>query len=294
LFKVKYLATYQLYLFFLYVFGLNGLIGSVAVQMLLENHEVSLRVSTLAGHFFIFLGLPFMILAWYHFIRMCFEIVNKTMKDRSMVSFFLLQAMVFLFYGTSLVYTSLYDPEYLQFISEGIIFYWMVIDIICRATGIVVLLRYSKRMSLPEEKNNARNLGWMFMITALAQVALLAAINVHEYIAGVYMLLFFAVNIPILLYLYIYFSKNYHPTLEGSNAESLKRHFESLGLTRREQEVIALISMGKSNQEIADSLFISLQTVKDHNHRIYSKLGLKNRGQVINLVNGILGTDTAD
>jgi len=98
------------------------------------------------------------------------------------------------------------------------------------------------------------------------------------------MLVFFSGNIPILLYIHMHFSKHYHPAMEGSGAQALNRHFESVGLTRREQEIVALISMGKSNQEIADSLFISLQTVKDHNHRIYSKLGLKNRGQVMNLL----------
>jgi DNA-binding CsgD family transcriptional regulator len=134
----------------------------------------------------------------------------------------------------------------------------------------------------------------MFMIASLIQISLLASIEIHTYIAGVYMLVFFAVNIPILLYLHIYFSKNYHPSLEESGADSLNRYFVSFGLTRREQEIVVLISKGKSNQEIADSLFISLQTVKDHNHRIYSKLGLKNRVQLINMVNGILRTNSAD
>jgi DNA-binding CsgD family transcriptional regulator len=292
LFDVKYLTTYQFYLYFLFVFGLNGLIGSVAVQMLLENHEVNFRVTTLASHFFLFLGLPFMILAWYHYIRMCFEVVNKTMKDRSTVFFFILQALVFLIYGASLVYTSLYNPQYLQLISDGIIFYWMAVDIICRIIGIIVLFKYTIKLGLPEERANANRLGWMFMTATLIQISLLASINIHTYFAGVYMLVFFAVNIPILLYLHIYFSKNYHPSLEDSGADSLNRHFVSFGLTRREQEIVVLISKGKSNQEIADSLFISLQTVKDHNHRIYSKLGLKNRVQVINMVNGILRANT--
>jgi len=284
LFNIKYLATFQLYLFFLFVFGLNGLIGSIAVQMLLENHEVNFRVTTLASHFFIFLGLPFMILAWYQFIRMCFEVVNKRMREKTVVPFFVVQSLIFLIYGASLVYTSLFDTVYLQLISDGIIYYWMIVDIICRTIGIVILIRYGRKMKLPEEKMNALRLGWMFMILFIVQIALLSSIELDVYIAGFYMLVFFSGNIPILLYIHMHFSKHYHPAMEGSGAQALNRHFESVGLTRREQEIVALISMGKSNQEIADSLFISLQTVKDHNHRIYSKLGLKNRGQVMNLL----------
>jgi ATP/maltotriose-dependent transcriptional regulator MalT len=32
-------------------------------------------------------------------------------------------------------------------------------------------------------------------------------------------------------------------------------------------------------------LFISLQTVKDHTHRIYSKIGIRSRMQLVQLVN---------
>jgi len=124
----------------------------------------------------------------------------------------------------------------------------------------------------------------MFMVLFTVQLALLASISLHEYIAGIYMLVFFSGNIPILLYLHIHLSKNYHPALKISRSDALNRYYASVGLTKREQEIVALICSGKTNQEIADSLFISLQTVKDHNHRIYSKLGLKNRGQVMNLI----------
>ena len=46
--------------------------------------------------------------------------------------------------------------------------------------------------------------------------------------------------------------------------------------------------MGKSNKEISDKLFISLQTVKDHVHNIFVKAGIKNRVQLSNLVKGNL------
>jgi DNA-binding CsgD family transcriptional regulator len=39
-----------------------------------------------------------------------------------------------------------------------------------------------------------------------------------------------------------------------------------------------------TNQEISDSLFISVQTVKDHIYRIFLKTGVKNRVQLTNLL----------
>jgi DNA-binding CsgD family transcriptional regulator len=56
-------------------------------------------------------------------------------------------------------------------------------------------------------------------------------------------------------------------------------------ITDREMEVIALIRQGKTNRQIAEELFISQQTVKDHIYRIFNKTGVNNRVQLVNLSN---------
>lgn len=50
-------------------------------------------------------------------------------------------------------------------------------------------------------------------------------------------------------------------------------------LTKRETEILLLIADGKSNQEIADELFITLKTVKTHVSNILSKLEVEDRTQ---------------
>jgi len=51
-------------------------------------------------------------------------------------------------------------------------------------------------------------------------------------------------------------------------------------LTQREKEILHLISVGMSNQEISKNLFISEQTVKVHVSNILKKLQMKNRTQL--------------
>ena len=55
-------------------------------------------------------------------------------------------------------------------------------------------------------------------------------------------------------------------------------------LSPRERQIVALLSDGCPNQQIADRLGLRLQTVKNHLSRIYRKLGVPNRVQLAVLV----------
>ena len=52
-------------------------------------------------------------------------------------------------------------------------------------------------------------------------------------------------------------------------------------LSDREYDVLSLMADGKSNQEIADQLFVSLNTIKTHTSNIFAKLDVKRRTQAI-------------
>src|SRR5256885_14523878 len=65
--------------------------------------------------------------------------------------------------------------------------------------------------------------------------------------------------------------------LAGQSRESSSGHTDDL--THREMEVLRLVAEGKTNAEIAQSLFISVGTVKVHVERIIYKLGVSDRTQ---------------
>lgn len=52
-------------------------------------------------------------------------------------------------------------------------------------------------------------------------------------------------------------------------------------LSEREMDVLKLVAQGYSNQEIADQLFVSLNTTKTHISNIYQKLGAQRRTQAV-------------
>jgi DNA-binding CsgD family transcriptional regulator len=54
-----------------------------------------------------------------------------------------------------------------------------------------------------------------------------------------------------------------------------------LGISERETAVLSLLTTGRSNQEIADQLFVSPNTVKTHLNNLYRKLDVTRRGQAV-------------
>jgi DNA-binding NarL/FixJ family response regulator len=53
------------------------------------------------------------------------------------------------------------------------------------------------------------------------------------------------------------------------------------GLTARESEILALVIQGFRNDDIADALFLGINTVKTHLKSLYRKLGARNRADVV-------------
>jgi len=60
-----------------------------------------------------------------------------------------------------------------------------------------------------------------------------------------------------------------------------KAALNQLNLSKRELEVLELIAQGLSNQEIAERLFLSLNTVKTHSSKLFEKLEVQRRTQAV-------------
>src|SRR5439155_18972846 len=61
---------------------------------------------------------------------------------------------------------------------------------------------------------------------------------------------------------------------EGSGATAGGKGRERSPLSAREREIVALVAQGYKNKEMAEKMFISEQTVKNHLHNIFDKLGV--------------------
>ncbi|MBT3274551.1 MAG: helix-turn-helix transcriptional regulator, partial [Spirochaetales bacterium] len=89
--------------------------------------------------------------------------------------------------------------------------------------------------------------------------------------------------------IYLYVSRHYFREYEP-DTDLLEEDifFKTAHLSEREEEVARLLIQGKTNKDIAEQLFVSVNTIKSHIKKIYSKLGVNNRIQLIHLIKGSL------
>jgi DNA-binding NarL/FixJ family response regulator len=71
--------------------------------------------------------------------------------------------------------------------------------------------------------------------------------------------------------------------LVGNGTEVFQERDEhaAVSLTARESEILALIAGGATNKEIAQTLYLSPHTVKEHTSSLYRKLGARNRTEAV-------------
>ncbi|PCH59173.1 MAG: hypothetical protein COC19_07455 [SAR86 cluster bacterium] len=91
---------------------------------------------------------------------------------------------------------------------------------------------------------------------------------------------FFSNTAAVLVYIY---SADFKPTDSAKRSASPSAFFSAHQISPREIDIVKAIAAGKTNQQIADQLHISLQTVKDHCSRIYQKVQVRNHTQLANL-----------
>ncbi|MBX2898070.1 MAG: DNA-binding response regulator [Cyclobacteriaceae bacterium] len=71
-------------------------------------------------------------------------------------------------------------------------------------------------------------------------------------------------------------------TIEAVPGFVLNEHeLQRLGISKREQEVLEWMAQGLTNQQIADKLFVSLNTIKTHTSNLFLKLEVSRRTQAI-------------
>lgn len=282
------LSTFLYFQIFIAVFGLYGLVGQNVIRKILIHRDSPFLTVETVWHLFSFLGVPFLILAWYMFLRFCREAVDESPPRTFAYSYFFVTAALYLSYGAGIVFLNITASGNTGFpaFSTAAKAVFGIMDSAVIAAAIPRLLILANRLKDRNKKTAVRTFS-VFVLTAWSLRLLLYLLSGQNEISlSLFLFFFFAGNLPPLLTWRHYLHRHVSPPqpMTSTGAWDTAKFAAEFGISKREEEVIRHVSEGKTNREISDALFISLQTVKDHLYRIFQKTDVRNRVQLINLV----------
>jgi len=274
-YKSDYLNALLYFQVFIFAFGFYGIWGQVIIKAVLSDQATVLlleRFSTMS----MLLGLPFLVFGWLMLTRFSREVSGRKKSNR-FASWFLVLNFVVLF-----------AMGYLMF-SEGenkpvtiVKYYFIILSMVYNCLSAIYIL-FPGHGNVSLHKYEGRILSSGLVLLTAGQCLTLALYDGTPVAGMVFVLLFFAGNCLIPVY-FTYGTVLSLFMLDPERNISYDSFCKAFEITQREAEIIHEICNGLSNKEIAEKLFITLQTVKDHTHRIYIKTNVKSRVQLMNLV----------
>jgi DNA-binding CsgD family transcriptional regulator len=279
-YKHDIFSTLLYFQVFIYTFGFYGIWGQVVIKAFLSayiSEELLSRISDIS----ILLGLPFLVFAWLMLVRFSSGISGRKNTNLLVFWFLLINFLIIFIVGYIIAKTSAVKPVSLikdYFIFMNFIYSLLAsILIIFPGKGRSIIHDYDRKIIAP-----------VIFFIMIAQGSTILFYTSQSYLALIFIFTFFAGNTFLPVYL------NYGTLLSAFADEtkkelSLDEFCRKYEVSPRETDIIREICNGLSNKEISAKLFISLQTVKDHSHRIYIKTNVKSRVQLINLVKEVIG-----
>jgi DNA-binding CsgD family transcriptional regulator len=284
-YTAEFLRHHFYYLVAFHAFAFYGLWGGVLTRAVLAALATDAAVIEVVAGFLPVLGVPFLFISWVMLLSMAFSMFGKAVKP----AWFSLHVAAFLVLLLGAwIAVSLRQAESGQPVADlGLIEAVAMIAVELLYFSAFLLIVFRLRAGAEEGKRRIFFIFAALMFGAFAGRSLLAALLLVDVRLGpVALLAYFASTLPPLLYLRANADRAFQPVkAEQASGLGVEHVLDRYGVTKRERQIVQKICLGKTNKQIAEELFISLQTVKDHTHRIYSKIGVSSRMQLVQMMN---------
>ncbi len=265
--KLKALRSYrylQYYLILIYTFGFYGLWSTYFVDYLGAGEELLLKKVIL------FMATPFLVIGLIMQLLWINYMVNRPISNWILLVFSSILVVL-------LVY--LYNTDALVFLSKASDLFNVFAAIVISFGFLTFTLIGTKALTRPARKGI---FALLFLLIVLHIILVLDLGIGFRYVPMLF-IVFFALHTGNGL-VFIYMARV--ETIPES--DEFNRRFDQFiamhKITRREKEIITELCKGYTNQQVADALYITQQTVKDHTSRIYLKTRTKNRTQLVKMI----------
>jgi len=277
--------NYFYYLVTFFGFAFYAIWGQILMRVLLSSINTGSEEIEMIANFLPVLGVPFLLISWIMLLKMGYSLIEVPMKNNllriHLIIFILIIPIAWGLYAL-LDKTNWQIGMQLAYTQIGLT---MFIELLYMSLFASVVLKFAKKQYSPNTKIMTRFT--MLMVLGLVlRVAVLPFYFASPWILAPLILIYFLSNFIPLFYLKLNSDFVFKPVhAENPVAKKKALIYEKYQITKREREIVEQICQGKTNKQIADELFISLQTVKDHTHRIYTKIGINGRMKLVQLVN---------
>jgi len=260
---------------FIYTFGFYGLWGQVLIRSLLPAYlsaDILARFYDMA----LLLGLPFVVFAWLMILQFSSKIYGNNRNNWFVFGFLIINIILITVVGY--LTGKIPDIKPLYIIKH----FFIILNFVYTAIAALQIF-YSGKGGLIISIKDKRIVAGGILLNTLLQSSILIMFSTQALIGILFIFLFFAGNtyLPVYLTYGAKLSTNKPDPIQDISLEEFCKRYE---VSPRECDIVREVCNGLSNKEISEKLFISLQTVKDHTHRIYIKTNVKSRAQLMNLV----------
>jgi len=270
---------------FLFTFFIHAIWGNLAIRQVLVDLEPGVALAQKLSFFFPLTGLPFLITGWFMLLKFGFNLNGYKVTRKWTIAYFsvfllLMIAFAFLFQNGFLGTPTHPDNLLIRVFVVANLFFHLLFSWPFLKPG-------GNAPTAAPNRNFCKCLAIYSTGIGIYSVMLWFSASMNYLFINFSFLILFATNgmLPVCFKLFGGFTEEKEPARNRS-FQSFCRNFE---ISKREAEVILEICSGKTNKAIAEKLFITLQTVKDHTHHIYTKTQVKSRVQLTNLVREMLG-----
>lgn len=273
-YKSELFSALLFFLAFYFTFGFYAIWGQMLVSSFLTpfaNPGLMNRITDVM----VLLGSPFIIFASMMFVRFSRELSGRKTGNRFILWYILTNVLIITGLGFMI-----FRFKSIQALTV-VRYYFILLSFLYTIAGLYCFVFPKSDLM---KTRDMKNIAIILAILMVLNNTLLLFYDISVLIALAFILGYFIYGgiIPV----YMRFGTTLSmPLPEQKNSSSFEIFCGKYAISPREKEIIREICHGLSNQQIADKLFISLQTVKDHTHRIYSKTECSGRARLIRLVN---------
>jgi len=274
-YKYPFLRPYMVFLVFFNISVLTDLTANYFYTNLAGEPEPSqyplaIRIIAIFAYFF-YIALTYIL------IQVTQALQEKRMSSPLKLCFVVGTTIVMVIYGVGILIL----PQ------NTLLSRLIIVEIFIMTTILVLtylflirLLIYSKKLQDPNRSKIVKAFGIFYVSGYTFFFALTAFPESIRFIS--YLVLHLLFNLFPFFWIKQYLQKYWSVSPLVMDKVNLDEIYDKHGISQREREIAGLLMQGKSNKEIANSLYIAPNTVKNHIHSLFQKLQVRSRFQLMN------------